>query len=42
MAFGIRVMPHEEVQRVENMIRKEYKLSPTKIRQAGIEDLMQL
>jgi hypothetical protein len=39
VAFGEREMKHPEVAKIEGVLKHQYKLSPTKIRKAGIEEL---
>lgn len=42
VAFGERVIKHDEVSKIEGALKQQYKLSPSKIRKAGIEELVQI
>lgn len=42
VAFGERVMRHDEVSKIEGQLKVQYKLSPSKVRKAGIEELAQI
>jgi hypothetical protein len=42
VAFGERVIKHDEVSKIEGVLKQQYKLSPSKIRKAGIEELVQI
>jgi hypothetical protein len=39
VVFGKRERSHEEISKIEGVLKHQYKLSPTKIRKAGIEEL---
>jgi hypothetical protein len=39
VVFGTRARPHEEVAAIEDRLKHQYKISPTKIRKAGMEEL---
>ena len=42
IAFGVPAMPHKEIKEMQDEIVSKYKISPTKIRQAGLEEMLQL
>ena len=35
-------MKHDEISKLEGVLKQQYKISPSKIRKAGIEELVQL
>lgn len=39
VAFGQRAISHEEIAKLEGAIKQNYKISPTKIRKVGAEEL---
>ena len=42
MAFGGPAMPHKELKEMQDKMVSKYHVSPTKIRKAGLEEMIKL